>query len=107
MYHCALLTGLLLKFQKNIKLYRLSIIMHRFADEIAAVRSNTNTKEAPSSPAPRAVPLQVSNAFLALCQIAFAANDPQFVLVGGGQVDGPRGDGRAKVARVRNIQVCI
>lgn len=81
--------------------------MHRFADEIAAVWSNTNTKEITSSPAPRAVPLQVSNAFLALCQIAFAANDPQFILVGGGQVDGPRGDGWAKVARVRNIQVCI
>lgn len=60
-----------------------------------------------SSPASGAVPLQVSNAFLALCQIAFAANDPQFVLVGGGQVDGPRGDGWAKVAWVRNIQVRI
>lgn len=64
-------------------------------------------EEAVYSPASGAVPLQVSNALLALCQVAFAANDPQFVLVGGGQVDGPRGDGWAKVARVRNIQVRI
>lgn len=69
--------------------------------------SNTQQEVVVSSPSSRAVPLQVSNAFLALCQIAFAANDPQFVLVGGGQVDGPRGDGWAKVARVRNIQVRI
>lgn len=90
-----------------MKLHGLRMIRHRCADEIAAVWSNINAKEAVSSPASRAVPLQVSNAFLALCQIAFAANDPQFVLVGGGQVDGPGGDGRAEVARVRNIQVRI
>lgn len=60
-----------------------------------------------SSPASGAVPLQVSHALLALDQVALAANDPQFVLVGGGQVDGPRGDSWAKVAWVWDIQVCI
>lgn len=58
-------------------------------------------------PAPGAVPLQVSSALLALDQVTFTADDPQFVLVGRGQVDGPRGNGGAKVARVWNVQMCI
>lgn len=59
------------------------------------------------SPAPGAAPLQLPLALLALDQVAFAADDPQFVLVGGGQVDGPGGDGRAKVAGVRDVQVSV
>lgn len=64
-------------------------------------------KRCTSSPASRAVALQVSYTLCALDQVAFAANDSQFVLVGGGQVDGSRGDGWAKVAWVWDIQVCI
>lgn len=60
-----------------------------------------------SSPAPGAVTLQVSATFLALDQVALTANDPQFVLVRRGQVDGPRGDGWAKEAGVWDIQVCV
>lgn len=41
-----------------------------------------------------------------LHQVAFAANDPQLLLVGRGQVDGARGNGRAQVARVGDFQVC-
>lgn len=58
-------------------------------------------------PAPGAVPLQISSALLALDQVTFTADDPQFVLVGRGQVDGPRGNGGAKVSRVWNVQMCI
>lgn len=60
-----------------------------------------------SSPASGAVTLQVSYALLALDQVALAADDPQFVLVGRGQVDGSRGDGWAQVTWVWDIQVCI
>lgn len=56
--------------------------------------------------APGAATLQVY-ALLALDQVAFAADDPQFVLVGRGQVDRPRGDGGAQVTGVWDIQVCI
>ena len=41
-------------------------------------------------PATGAVALQVATGLLALAQVALAADDSQFVLVGGGQVDGPR-----------------
>lgn len=60
-----------------------------------------------SSPATGAIPLQISYTLLALDQVSLAANDPQFVLVGRSQVDGPRGDGWAKVSRVRDVQMCV
>lgn len=60
-----------------------------------------------SLPAPGAVSLQISGALLALDQVSFAADDPQFILVGRGQVDGPGGNGRAEVSRVWNVQVCV
>lgn len=59
------------------------------------------------SPAPGAVALQISSTFLTLHQVAFAANHPQLVLVGRGQVDGSGGDGRAQVAWVWDVQVCV
>lgn len=58
-------------------------------------------------PASGGVPLQISDALLALDQVSFAADDSQFILVGRGQVDGPRGNGRAQVSRVWNVQMCI
>lgn len=41
-----------------------------------------------SAPASRAIPLQVASIILALHQVALAADDPKFVLIGRGQVDG-------------------
>lgn len=38
-------------------------------------------------------------------QTALTADDPQFVLIGGGQVNGSRGDGWAQVAGVGDVQV--
>lgn len=59
-----------------------------------------------SLPASRATTLQISTV-LALDKVALAANDPKFVLIGWSQVYGSRGNGGAKVAWVRDIQMCV
>jgi len=51
--------------------------------------------------------VQLPAGLLALGQVALAADDPELVLVGRGQVDGPRRDGRAQVARVGDVQVGV
>lgn len=60
-----------------------------------------------SSPASRAVTLQVSPSFLTLGEVSLAAYNPQFVLVGRGQVDGSRGDCWAQVAWVWDVKVGV
>lgn len=53
-------------------------------------------------PSAGAGPLQLSRLS---DQTSLTADDPQFVLVGGSQVNGPGGDGWAQVARVGDVQV--
>lgn len=53
-------------------------------------------------PSAGAGPLQLSRLS---DQASLTADDPQFVLVGRGQVNGPGGDGWAQVARVGDVQV--